>query len=213
MRSFLLGLALAALGLVDSVAARDQYFPAGVWGPLKSYNGTAVEQDEFYESWFGGNLAKLHEGPLWSERARSKAPFALRMSFHRGAEIPDTDAMRLSIDAAGNMFYVFSGFKLREVDEPPGPGEDKTLKPVRRTGKVDPEFARAIMALVEEIAPFTSKIPSQEPEVEGLDGTVTLFEFSGDGMYNAMARWELDGKNGGALGRLEALIFDAMPKL
>lgn len=87
-----------------------------------------------------------------------------------------------------------------------GKSGSKSLERVTGTGKVDAATAVRIMALVKKIAPFTSSLPS-DAEQDGLDGSMDLVEFAGDGKYNVFKRWSLDVERHGDLGKLGAVLL------
>ncbi|MFO1175302.1 MAG: hypothetical protein U1E48_08875 [Paracoccaceae bacterium] len=208
MRAVLLGVVLALLGLVQEAAGEEKYFPPGVWGPVpKGSNESAAERDDGYEKWLGAKLAKLGESPLWEERAKAGVPFAIRVSYYPGAVIPDSDMIRLMVDAKGSMRFVYSGFRFRDFQHIDTQNPD--LVPVHERKKVDGDLAKEILDAVSEIAPYTGKTPSTIPNEGGFDGTTVLFEFSRNGTYNAMTRTEQALGNDDPLARLLTLIARA----
>ena len=189
-------------------AAEERYFPDGVWGPPIGADAAAsqAEQDRGYENSFGGRLHEEHERPLWVERAAAHAALSIRMSTFRGAVYPDFWLIRLAVKPNGRITYYLRKHVITSMDDTSGPARLPGQKLIEEKGSVDPEHAAAINALIAEIAPLTSKTPSQIDDGGGFDGDTTLFEFSDEGKFNAIKRWELDSKTGGALGRLQALL-------
>lgn len=208
MRAVLLAVVLALLGVVQEAAGEEKYFPPGVWGPVpKGSSESVAERDDGYEKWFGAKLAKLGERPLWEERAKAGVPFAIRVSYFQGAVIPNVDTIRLMVDEKGAMRFAYSGFRFRDLQHIDTLNPD--LVPVHKKKKVDGNLAKEILDAVSEIGPDTGKIPSTIPNEGGFDGTTVLFEFSGNGTYNAMTRTEQALENDDPLARLLTLIARA----
>lgn len=209
MRAVLLGVVLALLGLVQEAAGEEKYFPPGVWGkPLPGSNETQAEQDAFMEKFYAGRLRAEEERPLWVHRAKAHAVLSIRMSRYYGAMFPDFSMVRVAVMPDGSMTYYARAYRLCAVGETSdlvGWPKEYCAKRYEKSGEVDTDPASEIMALVGKIAPLTGKVPSQVNDL-GMDGTETIFEFSGDGKFNAIKRSELDSKSGGDLWRMQRVL-------
>lgn len=201
-----LHVAIAGLILLLSSAAKaeDQFFPPGVWGKPAPHL-TQAEHEQFYEEWFGNRLRREKEKPLWVHRAKIGATLSIRMSEFRGAVIPDFEMIRVDVSPAGEMSYYIRAYDLCRVGQRSDVAGLSCQKRSVERGSVDPTLAVKIEALVKKIAPFTTRTASRS-EVTGMDGDTTVFEFSADGRFNAMQRWELGNTGHGPLAELSSVL-------
>ena len=197
--SLLLSLVLlTGLAFAAQADSKTDYFPPGVWGDGPGTR-SAAENDDFYEKWYGKQLVAMGEKQLWVQRARDKASLTVRLLF-----LPTFDPgtmLQISFFEDGGARFTY-----KMLD---GAGGYEPGKLSRKfAGDVENQMAAKIKNFLDRIDALGGKIPTAfyDPTLVCTDGTQTVLEFSGAGLYTVLDRHECDMKNDDPLRKLIHLL-------
>ncbi len=167
-------------GSTDEVLKR--YFPDGAWSkPTGAW--TQAEQAQFYENWFGGQLAAMGEPSLAFGDRSERGPNEIRLlylpTFNPGA------MLRIWFSDEGEV-----PFEFKKLSGAGGyvPGD----LIVHKTGTTNKSEAAKIFELLDEITPWDDDVASFVRRGYCKDGARFIFEFREGDAYKAIQRHECD---------------------
>ncbi len=196
LRLIILAMLIVTLPAAGGADERvDKYFPVNAWKPLGTR--TQQEQSQFFERWFGGQLAAMREPSLAFGDYLERGPNELRLLF-----LPTFSRSSMLRITYSDQLEVSFEFKKLSGTGSSFPGELVEYS----TGAVDEDDADRVFTLLEVIAPWKE---AEIPVARGFcyDGTQTVIEFRKGDAYRVIERHECDLANDDSIRRL-IHVFD-----
>ena len=156
----------------------ERYFPDSAWGkPIGAW--TQAEQAQFYENWFGRQLAAMGEPSLAFGDRSERGPYEIRLLY-------------LPTFSPGAMLRIWFSderevlFEFKKLNGAGGyvPGD----LIVHRTGTASKSEADKIFELLDEIAPWDDNVASNVRRGYCKDGVRFIYEFRRGHAYKAIQR-------------------------